>query len=70
MSENVLSKYLVPRFPTETEEADWWYENRHVHIEEFMQLKEEGKLKGWWLCYRLEPLTKPKTEENAGPENQ
>jgi hypothetical protein len=25
------TKRIVPRFPTEAEEADWWYKNRHIH---------------------------------------
>jgi hypothetical protein len=63
MSERVFSKYLVPRFTNEKEEADWWYENRHVHSREFRQLKRQGKLKGWCLCYQLEPIKDKPIEE-------
>jgi hypothetical protein len=56
MAERVYSKYLVPRFATESEEADWWYTNRHRHAKEMMQLMKEGKLKGCRLAYRVEPF--------------
>jgi alkylated DNA repair dioxygenase AlkB len=56
MQEPVYSKYLVPRFAAEAEEADWWYKNRHRHGKEMMQLMKEGKLKGWNLAYRVEPF--------------
>ena len=62
MSDIIYSKYLVPRFATESEEADWWYENRHIHAEEWLQLMKEGVLMSTRLYYRLEPLDKPPKE--------
>jgi hypothetical protein len=56
MPERLYSKYLVPRFATETEEADWWFKNRHRHSREMMQLMKEGKLERWGLSYRVEPF--------------
>jgi len=31
MKKTQPTRIVVPKFPTESEEADWWYKNRHVH---------------------------------------
>ena len=31
MKKTQPTRIVVPKFPTEAEEADWWYKNRHVH---------------------------------------
>lgn len=35
---------IVPKFATETEEADWWYNNRDRVSEEFLLAAKEGRL--------------------------
>jgi hypothetical protein len=34
----------VPAFATEAEEADWWYDNRHLVEQEFLKAAAEGRL--------------------------
>lgn len=36
---------VVPKFKTETEEADWWFANREKLSEEFVEAGRQGKLK-------------------------
>ena len=31
MKKKQATRIVVPKFATESEEADWWYKNRHVH---------------------------------------
>jgi len=31
MKKPIPNRIVVPKFATEAEEADWWYENRHLH---------------------------------------
>jgi hypothetical protein len=35
---------VIPKFVSEKEEADWWYENREKHDEEFVQAAAEGRV--------------------------
>lgn len=35
----------VPRFRTEAEEAQWWYDNREKHADEFIEAMRAGKTK-------------------------
>ncbi len=35
----------VPKFANETEEADWWYENRERHGDEFVAASREGHVR-------------------------
>jgi hypothetical protein len=35
---------VIPKFATEKEEADWWYNNREKHDEEFVQAVAEGRV--------------------------
>ena len=37
------NKRIVPKFATEAEEADWWYENRHIHDKEFLAAIRSGE---------------------------
>jgi hypothetical protein len=46
--------YVVPKFANETEEADWWYKNRHLVEQEFLTAAKEGRLKHGTLQRRLE----------------
>jgi hypothetical protein len=39
-----MSERIIPRFASEKEEADWWYENREKHAEEFIQAAAEGRV--------------------------
>lgn len=32
----------VPKFETEREEADWWYDNRHLLEDEFLEAIKKG----------------------------
>jgi predicted DNA binding CopG/RHH family protein len=34
----------IPKFANETEEADWWYENRDMVTREFERAEAEGRL--------------------------
>jgi hypothetical protein len=36
---------ILPAFASEKEEADWWYENREKHAEEFLQAAAEGRVR-------------------------
>jgi hypothetical protein len=35
----------MPKFASETEEADWWYENREQRSEEFAKAFAEGRVR-------------------------
>ena len=35
---------VIPKFATETEEADWWYANRDLVEQEFLDAAAEGRL--------------------------
>jgi predicted DNA binding CopG/RHH family protein len=37
------TKRLVPAFPTEAEEAEWWYQNREVHGRELLAAVRSGE---------------------------
>lgn len=37
------SKRIVPRFATEAEEADWWYENREIHDQQLLEAVRTGE---------------------------
>ncbi len=43
----------LPAFASEDEEADWWYDNREKHAEEFLQAMAEGRVKRGGLAQRL-----------------
>jgi len=34
----------VPKFATEAEEADWWYDIREILTDHFIQAAKEGRL--------------------------
>ena len=36
-------KRIVPTFASEAEEADWWYENRHIHDQQFLAAMRSGE---------------------------
>jgi hypothetical protein len=49
----------VPKFATETEEADWWYDNREQHSEEFAKAFAEGRVRqGSGIVHYLAQLEK------------
>ncbi|HTX37196.1 MAG TPA: hypothetical protein VME43_19335 [Bryobacteraceae bacterium] len=37
------NKRLVPAFPTEAEEAEWWYQNRERHGKELLEAVRNGE---------------------------
>ena len=37
------TKRLVPNFPTEAEEAEWWYQNREKHGRELLAAVRSGE---------------------------
>jgi predicted DNA binding CopG/RHH family protein len=37
------TRSIVPRFATEAEEADWWYQNREVHGKELLAAVRSGE---------------------------
>jgi len=40
-----MTDFKLPRFATESEEADWWFDNREKLSDEFQKAAEEGRLK-------------------------
>jgi predicted DNA binding CopG/RHH family protein len=43
MKKQTRTKRIVPRFATEAEEADWWYQNREVHGKELLAAVKSGE---------------------------
>src|SRR2546423_2678107 len=39
-----MEKLVVPKFNSETEEAEWWYQNREALAEEFELAERKGRL--------------------------
>ena len=39
-----MEKTILPKFATETEEANWWYDNREALDDEFLQAVKEGRV--------------------------
>ena len=37
------TRRIVPRFATEAEEADWWYQNRKVHDKDLLAAVRSGE---------------------------
>lgn len=50
----MASRIVVPQFANETEEADWWYDNRHLVEQEFLEAAGEGRLKRVSVQQRFE----------------
>jgi len=48
------SSVIVPKFASETEEAEWWYENRHLVQQEFTAASAEHRLGRGTLKRRME----------------
>ena len=44
---------ILPAFASEEEEANWWYDNREKHSEEFVRAFEEGRVKRGTLARRV-----------------
>jgi predicted DNA binding CopG/RHH family protein len=42
MSEHHIKE--LPAFQSEAEEAQWWFDNREAHAEEFVQAIDEGRV--------------------------
>ena len=40
-----MTDLKIPKFETETEEANWWYDNREKVSDEFVKAAQEGRLK-------------------------
>lgn len=38
----MASQLVVPKFASETEEADWWFNNRHLVEQEFSEAFRDG----------------------------
>ena len=41
----VKKKRMIPAFPTEAQEADWWYKNRRMLDKDFVKAARSGELK-------------------------
>ena len=39
-----MEKLVIPKFSSEAEEAEWWYQNREALAEEFARAESKGKL--------------------------
>jgi hypothetical protein len=50
----MASSLVVPKFASETEEAEWWYESRHLVEQEFLTASAEGRLGRGTLKRRIE----------------
>jgi len=50
----MASTLVVPKFANETEEAEWWYENRHLVEQEFLAAAAEDRLGRGTLKRRAE----------------
>lgn len=37
------TRIVVPKFATEAEEADWWYQNRYAHAKIFLEAARRGE---------------------------
>ncbi len=37
------TKRVVPAFPTEAEEAEWWYKNRKIHDRQLLAAVKSGE---------------------------
>ncbi len=57
------SLFVVPKFATETEEADWWYDNRHLVEQEFLKGFEQGTLRRGTLKRRVQEAEARKLAE-------
>jgi class 3 adenylate cyclase len=51
----------LPAFANETEEANWWYDNRELHEQEFIKAMAEGRVKRGGMARRLADAEKAKT---------
>jgi len=40
-----MEKRIIPKFATETEEANWWYDNREELDNDFLQALKEGRVR-------------------------
>ena len=38
-----ITKRIVPRFATESEEAEWWYQNRDIHDQQLAEAVRNGE---------------------------
>jgi predicted DNA binding CopG/RHH family protein len=45
MPEKKPTRPVVPKFATEAEEANWWYENRRMVADEFRKAMREGTIR-------------------------
>jgi hypothetical protein len=50
----MASTLIVPKFATETEEADWWYANRDLVEQNFVAAAREGRLGHGTMMRRME----------------
>ncbi len=48
----------LPAFASEEEEANWWYDNREKHDEEFAKAFDEGRVKRGSISQRIEAAKK------------
>jgi len=39
-----MEKRIIPKFASEAEEADWWFDNRELLADQFEQAAKEGRL--------------------------
>jgi hypothetical protein len=55
------SSLIVPKFATETEEADWWFDNQDLLLAEFKLAAAEGRLGRGTLKRRMEEAQRLRT---------
>jgi predicted DNA binding CopG/RHH family protein len=56
---------MVPKFENETQEADWWFENRELLSQEFEKAAVEGRLRRGTVKRRMELAQARKQAESA-----
>jgi predicted DNA binding CopG/RHH family protein len=55
---------IVPKFENETQEADWWFDNRELLSQEFQKAAAEGRLGRGTVKRRMEEAQKRKEAES------
>ena len=61
----MASSFVVPKFASETEEAEWWYENRHLVELEFLTASAEDRLGRGTLKRRMEETQQSRRVETT-----
>ncbi len=61
----ITDKIAVPKFATEQEEADWWYDHREEHGEIMVKAIREGRTSNLVKRLRERGIEVPERERSA-----